>query len=89
MKSYCRHEEVALSLQSWSCQWSDGKSTLPTHGVESFAKLGGRITSDDDNAADDDDDGIMSKAIVTFGANDIFDNHDDEHTAVFKFISSQ
>ena len=36
-----RHEKVVVSMQSRRCEWTHGKSTLPTHGTKSFAELGG------------------------------------------------
>ena len=38
---YFRHEKVVVSMQSRRCEWTHGKSTLPTHGTKSFAELGG------------------------------------------------
>ena len=38
---YFRHEAVVVSMQPRRCEWSYGKSTLPTHGTKSFAELGG------------------------------------------------
>ena len=36
-----KYEEVAISVQPWYCERADGKGTFPTHGAESFVKLGG------------------------------------------------
>ena len=36
-----RDEAVVVPLQPWRCQWTDGKSSFPTHGTKSVVELGG------------------------------------------------